>query len=216
MATQAQLVDNDAFSRLLEIYPEKRPYEMGGYLYLTVKERDGWQTYRTYGHKWRWLYQCARVNTQANAAGGALYTRVRIGSGIMAELVMMSAIGPTTNTTLSADVSDEDGTYPSVLLSIAAGATRKGSIPTIGVANTSSGAMQTMGMKFGPGQIIRWYSAAAAQTETLSLYVVFLLPITAASDGSDITWDTTGSAGTPGLGASTISAANTMQAVLLP
>jgi hypothetical protein len=66
-------------------------------------------------------------------------------------------------------------------------------------------------MLFGPGEFLVVVSTAGLQTEILTVGVVMLL-----STPVEPVWDTTGSAGTPALADSTISAANTMQKVDLP
>lgn len=205
-----------AFARLVA-ENNLKPIEVDGYLWAWLPTEDGYDTYRAYGPKWKMLYQARRVVTQDNAGGGALTIRISVASGKTAKLVEMFAYGPASaGATLEMRILDEDGSVGPVLSSVAAGANRSSSLPQIGTTNTTSNTIDSNGLILGPGQYVRIAASAALQTETLEVFAAFLLPNNAAAGGTDITWDTTGSAGTPNLAASTISAANTLQAVLLP
>lgn len=113
---------------------------------------------------------------------------------------------------MTAQVLDEDGAEDATLVSIAAGITRIGRIPSPGgIATTNNNLTSSeKGYILGPGQYLIAISNVALQNETLTVGIVLLL-----STPTQPTWDTTGSAGTPSLAASTISAANTLQAVLM-
>jgi len=159
-----------------------------------------------------WLYQARRVNTQTAGGGGALTTRFSIAAGQVARLVAYRAVGTASaGATLVTQVEDEDGSFLSRLANIPAAASRSVNLPTIGTAANAEGCMTTSeGYLLGPGEYILSTSSAALQNETLTVAVVLLL-----STPTEPTWDTTGSGGTPSLAASTISAANTIQAVLM-
>ena len=158
-----------------------------------------------------WLYQGRRVNTQSGAGGGALVTRFTIPAGQVARLVSVRALGPASNTTLAITSCDEDAAISAYMAYISAGVARIVNIPSVGTASTShDNQIMSDGEFFGPGQIVSINSAAALQNETLTVAVVLLLSTPTAP-----TWDTTGSGGTPSLAASTISAANTLQLVVI-
>lgn len=159
-----------------------------------------------------YLYQARRVNTQTNGAGGALRTRISVPAGQVAKLVQVYAEGTASaGSSLSSDILDEDGAQAVRVAYVAAGATREFKLPSIGSAATAHGNIaDTNGMIIGPGQFLIIDASAALQTETLKVGVTLLL-----STSTEPTWDTTGSAGTPSLAASTISAANTMVAVVM-
>lgn len=191
------------------------PY--AGYLYAAVDNEDGFDMIRTYSDRIAWLYQARRVLTQDNAGGGALRIKVSIASGQVAKLVAADCTGPASNTTLVAVLADEDGAITARLASIGAGVSNEFSLPSIGgAATTTANVAHSLGLVFGAGQTIWIDAAAAAQTETLTLGISLLLPSNTNSTGSDVTWSVVGSAGTPNLGASTISTTNTMTLVVLP
>lgn len=215
MATEATLVDNAGFSRLLEESPEKIPYEMGGYLYLTRKEKDGWVTYRTYGPKWVMLYQARRVLTSP-VGGGVLAVRISVASGTAARINQFYARGPASaGATMNVLIQDEDSATAGTIANCAAGANNTFSLPSIGsAASVTSNHANSVSMMIGPGQFITTTASASLATETLTIGVSLLLPMGSTVDS--VIWDTTGSVAGGVLAASTISAANTMQAVLLP
>ena len=158
----------------------------------------------------KWFYQGRRVNTQTAGGGGALVTRLQIPSGQVAVLVSANIVGTlSAGSALVGAIWDEDGAEALSIGDIAAGATRSMRLPSIGTSATASGnCSNSVGLKVGPGQIIRFAAGAALNTETLTVAITLLL-----SSPVEPAWDTTGSAGTPSLAASTISAANTMQEV---
>jgi len=191
-----------------------KTWEADGYIWAAYPTTDGHDLYRTYGPKWRYLYQATRVNTQDNVGGGALYTVISVATGVTAELVGMNALS-NGNATFGINLLDEDGVTVQKWSQIGAAAGNTCSLPSIGsTASTSANTSDTKKQLIGPGQIIQVWTGALVQTNTLRVAVALLLPITATVN--DITWATTGSGGTPNLAASTISDANTMQAVLLP
>jgi len=137
--------------------------------------------------------------------------RVSVATGQIAELVSVRAIGSASGgATLIVDILDEDTNQSSVIANIAAGATRVCDLPSIGTAATASGNLpNTTGLIVAPGEYLRIRSSVALQTETLTaafkliLYNLATIP----------TVDSTGSAGTPNLAASSISTANTLQRI---
>lgn len=163
------------------------------------------------GSVW-WLYQACRVNTQTNAGGGTLRTRISMPAGMVGRLVSMAVIGAASVTAILAVVkTDEDLTSIHNMAYIAAGASRSAYLPSIGSsAGSNANIADTGGMMIGPGEILYSETSVVLQNETLAVGVVLLL-----SAPTLPTWDTIGSAGTPSLAASTISAANTLQAVLI-
>jgi len=215
MATEAQLLNKNAFNQLV-LEEGLKTWEANGYIYAGKRGTNGWELYRTYGPKWRMLYQARRVNTQAAGGGGALVTRIQVASGMAAQLVAIHAVGSASaGSALAMQLWDEDGNICGYLGGVPAGVSRTCTAPNVGSAGTgSNNLIASIGLIIGPGMYIYTQSSAAIQTETHTVYAAFLLPIDATTDS--IIWDTTGSAGTPGLGASTISPANTLQPVLLP
>jgi len=159
-----------------------------------------------------WLYQARRVNTQTNVAGGALTTRVSIPTGQVAKVVRLYVQGTASATaTLFGYVFDEDTAGVSFIGSVPAGASRTFHLPSIGSgAVAHNNVADTTNMILGPGEYLVAVSSVAIQNEAQTVGVVLLL-----STPTEPTWDTTGSAGTPSLAASTISAANTLQAVVM-
>jgi len=158
-----------------------------------------------------WLYQARRVNTQTNAGGGALTTRLSLATGQVGILVQASMVGAASAAaTAEAKCMDEDGALTAYWGYVAAGASRVINFPTIGTAPTHNNVTNTQNAVLGPGQIISFTTGTALQNETLTVGIVLLLSTSTAP-----TWDTTGSGGTPSLAASTVSAANTLQAVVM-
>ena len=160
------------------------------------------------GSKWAW--QARHVLTQDNAGGGALRIRVNIPTGSVATLIALYAKGSASGgNTLKVYLMDEDNTRAGLLASIAAGANLETHLPSIGaVASASANLTNSCGLKILPGQFLAADSATCLQTETETMYIALLL-----SAPTLPTVVTTGSAGTPNLAASTISAANTLQRV---
>ena len=159
-----------------------------------------------------WLYQARRINTQTNGAGGALVTRISFPAGQVGKILACTVTGTASaGSTLSAFRQDEDGNNVAKLGAMAAGASRTLALPTVGaVATTNDNVVETNEMLFGPGEFLTFPTTAALLNETETVAIVLLL-----STPTIPTWDTTGSAGTPSLAASTISAANTLQAVVM-
>lgn len=157
--------------------------------------------------KTRVFYAARRVNTQGAGGGGALVTRISTSTGQCAMLIGMEIIGAASaGSTLSCYVTDEDGANVTKLGVISAGATRVMYLPSIGsTSSTHDGTAQSIGMIIGPGQFIKTYGSAALNTETHTVSCMFEL----LGHYSALTWDTTGSGGTPSLAASTVSDANT-------
>ena len=210
MAAETVELDKDAFMRLVTEEHLQVEGPSGGYLYTGKRGRNGWELYKTPNNPW-YLYQARRINTQG-AANGALTTRISMPAGVVGIIQAMYVRGALSAATLEVYRYDEDGAQMGLWASVAAGATRQINLPSIGsAASATNNPPNTTDTKLGPGEILAATTSAALQTETLTVGVVILL-----SAPTEPTWDTTGSAGTPSLAASTISAANTMQMVAMP
>lgn len=190
--------------------------ETNGYLYAQREGHKDDVLYRTYGPKWANLIQVRRVNTQDNAGGGQLVTRVSLPTGMTAQLVSLYVRGSASaGATLSVLKLDEDGATVNVVANVGAAANNTVSLPSIGTAaNGSNNVVYSHKLMLGPGEYLSATCSAALQTETLTVGIELIAPI-GFTDAS-LTWDTTGSAGTPNLAASTISATNSTQPVLMP
>ena len=140
-------------------------------------------------------------------------TRLSAPSGQVCRFVCAYVAGTASaGATLNCSIYDEDGGQGPYIATVGAGATRELSLPTTGTAvPTSSGLINNTDLVIPPGAFLRFASSAALQNETQTVYVCFLM-----SGSTEPTWDTTGSAGTPSLAASTISVANTLQLVAMP
>lgn len=212
MPTDVREIEPDAFALMVTEENLKVYGPSAGYQYAGKRGKNGWEVYKARAQPIGWLYQGRRVNTQDNAGGGALQIRIQIPSGVTARLISMSITGSASaGATLIAGVFDEDGNIQTRAAGIAAGASLISYLPSFGaVAANTNNIADTRGLILGPGQYLYAVSSAALQTETLTVGVVLLM-----SAAVEPTWDTTGSAGTPNLAASTISTANTLQAVYL-
>ena len=116
-------------------------------------------------------------------------------------------MGPVTNSANRIIVYDENDA-PTQQFASATAAVCVFRLPTIGTAGTASGNNATSeNYILAPGQVLVFQSEGAAQTETQLTAVTLELH----NIGTIPTWDTTGSAGTPNLAASTISEANTLR-----
>jgi len=215
MATAAQLLDGEAFNQLV-LEEGLKTWEQEGYVYAGKRGKKGWELYRAYGPKWCYLYQSRRTNTQANVGGGILHTRVSLASGVVGQLVEARAVLVCVGAVaIASNLLDEDSTTVVPLSAVAAAANNNTNLPSIGAtAGTTNNLINSVGLKIGPGQYLDFFAGTVAQNETLTVAITLLLPITATA--ADVVWDTTNSGGTPTLADSTINAANTMQAVLLP
>ncbi len=154
-----------------------------------------------------YLYQARRVNTQTNGAGGALTTRISMNAGQVGKIVQVYQKGSASATCVTQIwVHDEDGANQCMLKYTAAAANQENHLPLAGGTTYAD----SNGLLIGPGQFLAFLSSVVLNTETQTVGVALLL-----STPVEPTWDTTGSVGTPSLAASTISAANTLQAVYL-
>lgn len=216
MAINVSHLDRDTFARkVLEEGLDRQ--EVAGYIYARGKSpNDRNVLYRAYGPKWKQLYQARRVNEQTAAGGGALMTRISLAEGKVAYVCQYRAETVTAGAVaLACRLLDEDGADAGLMANIGAAAGVNTQMPSIGSSAAASGnIMSTQNMYMGPGQILRANTGNCAQNDTLTVSIALLLPIDATT--ADITWDTTGSGGTPDLADSTISVANTLQAVLCP
>jgi len=158
-----------------------------------------------------WLYQGRRVNTQTAGAGGALRTNISFPAGQVARLLHMKICGPAqAGSATTIGIYDEDVAECGLLGYVGATASVFVTLPSIGGAPAHSNYMNSMGLLLGPGESLGVTASAADNTQTLTIGIVLLL-----STPVEPTWGTTGSGGTPSLAASTISAANTLQAVVV-
>jgi len=156
-----------------------------------------------------WIYQARRVNTQT-AANGALTTRLQLAFGQIARVISIRVYGTASATEVcSVRIQDEDGADMAVMAYVAAAASTVVELPSTGANASGSGNIaNTVGRIIGSGSFLTSAASVAVQNETLTVAVtleLFNVPTIP-------TWDTTGSAGTPSLAASTISAANTLTA----
>jgi hypothetical protein len=217
MATESILLDKDAFARKV-FEGDLKTHEINGYIYAGVHEKSGWVLYRTYGPKWMYVYQARRVATQANAGGGAMV--IDISPTVLARVLQMQIASAGANHSMAIRSYDEDNAVAGYLASVGSVANPFMVIPSVGVAATASGNIRdTTNLHVAPGmKLTAMTLEAGAQNDTLTTAVTMLLPITAASDGSDVTWSKARSTNEADvtLADSTISAANTMQAVRLP
>lgn len=167
-----------------------------------------------------WLYQARRVATNAAAAGNPILIDISLNPGQIAQLIRLEAFqdcaGAGTSTLL-VEVYDEDFAINSQLATAGvASGTGYCFLPSIGSAATgSANYVNSVGMLFGPGEVIcvRTGSVAANAGNELTVALILMLYNVA----TEPTWDHTRSIDTANitLAASTISAANTIQAVRL-
>lgn len=153
------------------------------------------------GRVW-YLYQARRVGTNANAAGGAQRIDIVVPSGQVAVLLHGRAASSGAATNL-VNILDEDNALHAIVVTSAATIIN---FPLIGTATGHK-------VMFGPGQKLAVeQQAAGAQNDTLTVSVTLLL-----STSTMPTWDKSRStnAADVTLAASTISTANTLQAVVL-
>ena len=206
-------VTAEAFAKLVAEngLPTLGPF--GGYYYAMKHTTEGEELYRTVNGKniW-WLQQGRYVVTQDNVGGGALTIRISVSTGQVAKLTAMYVKGSASaGSGLVVYTVDEDTASVLSLATVAAGANRSVSLPTSGTASSTTGNMATSeGLLLGPGQYLVSNASAALQTEVLTVYFALLT-----SNSTAVVIDTTGSAGTPNLGANSISAANALQAVVM-
>lgn len=216
-ATAATTLDAEAFNQMV-LEKSLTTWEQNGYIYAGFHGPNGWELYRAYGPKWRWVYTARRIAQQTNAGGGAIAIDITCAAGQAVMLGALSAFN-SGNNGLYGQLVDEDNAEHSTFASIGAAAATKFRVPSGGGAASSTGNIIDSnalyipeGIKLTIGQ-----TAAGVQNDTLTVAVTLILPISAASDGSDVSWSTARSTN-PGdvtLAASTISSANTMKAVLM-
>lgn len=160
-----------------------------------------------------YLYQARRVATQANAAGGAIKIDITVAAGQVAKLIGVSMINSGTNGIL-VNALDEDGvTQIQRIASVGSGAGTYISLPTIGSVATATQNMATSeGLLIGPGSSLALdQTGAGAQNDTSTIGIMLLL-----STNTEPTWSKARSTNQADvtLAASTISTANTLQAVV--
>lgn len=166
-----------------------------------------------------WLYQAQRVTTNTNAAGGQILIDITVPAGTTAKLIALNAYMVTTGThTFYAYLEDEDftGTNHNVLLANtgAAAASKAFALPSIGTASNASGSIaNSLGLLIGPGSSITIDAAAASgvANDHVDIFVILLMSTPTAP-----TWSKARSANAADvtIAASTISTANTLQAVM--
>ena len=163
----------------------------------------------------RTFYQARRVATQANAAGGAVIIDITPAAGQAMRIVELYAINSGTNS-LYFDVADEDNAYGARFAAVGSAAGTQARAPNVGTSGAATDNLTGSAdfiVPAGKKLVIRQLGAGA-QNDTLTVAVVFELignPAvpTWAKDRSTNEADVT-------LAASTISAANTIQAVTEP
>jgi len=164
------------------------------------------------GDRIAYLYQARRVATQANAAGGAVIVDISVAAGQVARVVSVYAINSGTNS-LYIDVIDEDNATDFRCAGISSAAGVWGNAPQAGSTGASSAQPgNSSGMLLGPGQKLSIFQLGAGiQNDTLTVAITLLC-----STSTEPTWDKSRSTNQANvsLAASTISAANTMQAVV--
>jgi len=160
------------------------------------------------------MYHARRVNTQTNAGGGALQTNIAMNTGQVGIVRSMLVIGSASaGATLLGIVYDEDANISNQYANAAAGASRVLCLPSIGSAATAdNNRSNSQNLVLTGAQYIGWSSSAALQNETEQVNVTIEL----LNDPTLPVWSTTGSAGTPSLAASSISAANTLIPIIRP
>lgn len=186
-ATEAVLLDNAAFSRLVT-EEHLQTTELGGYVYTGKQGKDGWVVFRTYGPKWRNLYICRQTAKQTNAGGGAILVDLTCASGMMFELVSMQAVNSGTNTLVCRIYDSANDTHLNNISSMGSAAGTNFNLPSVGgTAATSSNTPLSLGLKVGPGQkLTALQTGVGLQNDELMVAVSLLLPITATA--ADISW----------------------------
>jgi len=166
--------------------------------------------------KVKYLYQARRVATQANVAGGAVKVDITVASGQVAKIVWASALN-SGNNSIAMAINDEDNARTVYLGGTGAAATIDVHLPqtpaSAATALVDGSAATSVGGLIGPGSSLSFeQGAAGAQNDTITVAVVLLLSTSTAP-----TWSVARStnAGDVTLAASTISAANTTQAVVM-
>ena len=161
-----------------------------------------------------WIYQAARINTLTPAGPVALVTRISMNTGQIGRLISSRIQGTASaGATLLVAVQDEDSVSSTQLASVAAGASRTVSLPSIGTAATAtSNTANTTELILVPGSYLAVTSSVALATENQSIYVAIEL----LNDPTLPVWDNTGSGGASVIAASTISVANTLQPIVRP
>lgn len=192
-----------------------RVVESGGYLYA---QREGVKEdvlYRTYGPKMCMIYQARRVAQQTNAGGGAIV--IDIAAETPFEILGVRALNSGNNSIIVATY-DEDNAFGVQWANVGAAAGTSAYLPSVGsTAGAAANIAQSTKCTVPPGSVLAAaQGGAGVQNDTLTLYVVLKFPITAQL--GDITWSVARSTNFTDvtLAASTISDANTWQAVLLP
>ena len=160
-----------------------------------------------------YLYQARRVATQANAAGGAIIVDISVAAGQIAKLVSLQILNSGTNS-LYCYLYDEDVAESNRLGGVGSAAGNRLEFPSIGAnANAAGNFASSEGLLLGPGQLLSVFQLGAGiQNDTLTVAVTLLL-----STNTAPTWSKARSTNEADvtLAASTISTANTMQAVAI-
>ena len=211
MAQEAITLESDAFAWLVTEHKLQVEGPIRGYFYTGKRGKTAWELYKTYAGK-KWIYQARRICTQDAAGPAVLAVRIHVNPDQVARLIAMEINGPASAGNVSGiRVYDEDMAQIAILALAAATANVSLHLPSIGTAATATNnRTQSLGYILPPGNYLLTGASVSLITETLAvgvvmeLYNVPTLPV----------WDTTGSAGTPNLAASTISAANTLTEVL--
>ena len=159
-----------------------------------------------------WMYQARRVATQANAAGGKVLVDIAVPSGTVARLVVARADNSGTNS-IAWRLYDEDDELMATLGVVGSAGATNLSVPTIGTAPATNNNIHSLGQLIPPGaKFTAEQSGAGAQNDTLTIAIILLM-----SSPVEPTWVKTRSTNVADvtIAASTISAANTLQPVLI-
>ena len=210
MATNARTLDVEAFMQEVTQRNLSVKEPAGGYLYAGYQGPNGWEVIRCPANPW-YFYQSNRVVTQDNAGGGALRLNYTIPAGQFAILVRARLAGSANvANVIELRIYDSAGWQCAHLMQTTAGSNKFCYIPTIGtIATTSDNLVSSDRMLIGPGEVLVADSGITSQTQIMQFQVAMLLSTAVAP-----TITTTGSAGTPNLGAALIN--ETPVQVVLP
>ena len=161
------------------------------------------------------IYQARRATQQENLAGGAIKVDVTLATGQMARLIAASGTNTGTNSAYI-HLRDEDAALTDTLCAVASAAGTMAAAPCAGQAGASSGgAIAAQGLILPAGAMLSFEQAGAgAQHDYLQVAVVLEL----IGDFSIPTWAKSRSTNEADvtIGASSISATNTMQYMVRP
>jgi len=207
MATPAELLDGEAFNQLV-LEEGLKTWEQEGYVYAGKRGKKGWELYKAYGPKWRWIWSFRQVVTQDNVAGGSLTFILTPPTGQTAKLIDLR-LAASGNRALWLGLFDEDSNQTANLATIGATAANTAHLPSIGsVSTASNNVTNSMEVIVGGGATLRGSITSAAQTETATMGCLF---ICTSATAPSVSWASSG--GTPNVADATV---DSMTAVLLP